>query len=371
MRILHVIAGLEVGGAERMLLTLVEGSRRLGTQVAVAAPPGRFDSELDPSVSRFHYVDHGRAALGTVASSLRIGLAIRRFGPDLVHGHNVRATAMAALGSRAAQPRRPAALIATFHGVAPGEYPAAARWLARAATVVACVSTEVQRALVTAGFPASRTLVVHNGVTPPPELGDEGRRTLDRELGLDGAPVVAIVGRLAPVKAHHRFLQTAALVAREVPAARFLVVGDGPLRGALEEQAQGLGIADRVRFTGNRDDVRQLLSRATVMLMTSDSEGLSIAVIEALAAGVPVVSTPAAGMGELLDGGGGIIVPSADATALAVQVTRLLVSPELRLAMGESGRRLVSERFSAQRMIGDYLELSARVISARRAGGRA
>jgi glycosyltransferase involved in cell wall biosynthesis len=366
-----VIAGLEVGGAERMLLNLVEGARQPGTEVAVAAPPGRLDVELDPSVRRFHFVDRGRTAVGTVASSLRVGLVIRRFAPDLVHGHNVRASAIAALGNRSAHPRRPPPVVATFHGVAPAEYPAAARWLARSATVVACVSAEVQRALVAAGLPASRTLVVHNGVTPPPQLSDEGRRALDRELDLAGAPVVAIVGRLAPVKAHHRFLETAALVARDVPSARFLVVGDGPLRAALEQQAQARGIADRVRFTGNRDDVRQLLSRATVMLMTSDSEGLSMAVIEALAGGVPVVSTPTAGMQELLGEGGGVVVPGADAPALAAQVSRLLASPELRLAMGESGRRLVTERFSAQRMVADYLELSERVISARRDGGRA
>jgi glycosyltransferase involved in cell wall biosynthesis len=369
MRILQVIAGLQVGGAERMLITLVEGSRRAGAQVGVVAPPGPLDSELDPSVSRLHFTDHGRGAVGVGAASARIGLAVRRFGPDLVHGHNVRATAMAALGSRLAHPRRPPPVLATFHGVATAEYPAAARWLERTASVVACVSTEVQRALVAAGLPASRTHVVRTGVTAAPVLGDADRRALDRELDLAGGPVVAIVGRLAAVKAHHRFLETAALVARVTPGARFLIVGDGPLRGPLEQQARALGIADRVRFTGSRDDVRQLLSLATVMLMTSDSEGLSVAVLEALAAGVPVVSTAVPGMQELLGEGGGIVVGDPDPTALAAQVTQLLGSPELRLAMGESGRRLVAEQFSAQRMVGDYLELSARVIGAPRVGG--
>jgi glycosyltransferase involved in cell wall biosynthesis len=176
--------------------------------------------------------------------------------------------------------------------------------------------------------------------------------------------VVISVGRLAPVKAQDRFLAAAACIRRAVPEARFLLVGDGPLRGALERQAAALGLSDTVGFTGARLDARDLVARASLMLVTSRSEGLSVAVLEALAAGVAVVATDVPGMRELLEGGAGIVVRDASAEALAEQAVGLLRAPCRCARMGEIGRRLVSQRYAPARMVGEYLELADRLAAA-------
>jgi glycosyltransferase involved in cell wall biosynthesis len=365
VRILHVIAGFDAAGAERVLVSLVAASLERDVAVAVCAPRGQLDAELDRRARRFAFADRGRSPRGLAEAAVAVARACRRFCPEVVHAHNVKAAAIAAAGSRLARPVRPPPLLATLHGVAAYEYRAAAGILRCAAGVVVCVSEDVRRQVVTAGFPASRTALIGNGVAPATPLPRDRRQALDRELGLDGAPVVISVGRLAPVKAQDRFVAAAASVRRAVPQARFLLVGDGPLRGALERQATAAGLSDAVTFTGARLDARDLVARSTVMLVTSRSEGLSVAVLEALAAGVPVVSTDVPGMRELLGGGAGIVVNDASADALAAAVVALLRAPRRRARMGDLGRRLVSERYAPARMVADYLELADRLATAR------
>jgi glycosyltransferase involved in cell wall biosynthesis len=364
MRILHVIAGFDAAGAERMVVTLVAGSLERDVAVAVCAPPGQLDAELDARARRFVFADRGRSARGVTAAILAVARVCRRFNPDVVHAHNVKATAVAAAGSRLAQPTQRPPVLATLHGVAADEYRAAADILRRSADIVACVSEDVRRRLVMAGHPGQHTVVIRNGVAPATPCAASRRQQLDRELGLDGAPVVISVGRLAPVKAQDRFLAAAAYIRRAVPEARFLLVGDGPLRGALERQAAALGLSDTVGFTGARLDARELVARASLMLVTSRSEGLSVAVLEALAAGVAVVATDVPGMRELLEGGAGIVVRDASAEALAEQAVGLLRAPCRCARMGEIGRRLVSQRYAPARMVGEYLELADRLAAA-------
>jgi glycosyltransferase involved in cell wall biosynthesis len=370
MRILHVIAGFDAAGAERMVVALVAGSLERDVAVAVCAPPGQLDAELDLRARRFACADRGRSARGVTAAALLVARACRRFDPDVVHAHNVKATAVAAAGSRLARPARRPPVLTTLHGVASGEYRAAAHILCRAADVVACVSEDVRRRLLIAGYPAQRMAVIRNGVAPATPLAASRREQLDRELGLDGAPLVISVGRLAPVKAPDRFLAVAACVRRAVPEARFLLVGDGPLRGALERQAAAVGLSGAVEFTGVRLDARDLIARASVMLVTSRSEGLSVAVLEALAAGVPVVATDVSGMRELLDGGAGIVVPDASAGALAEPTVALLRVPARCARMGEIGRRLLTQRYAPARMVGEYLQLADRLAAAQSASTR-
>ena len=169
--------------------------------------------------------------------------------------------------------------------------------------------------------------------------------------------MVAAVGRLMAVKAPERFLDAARLVAAEVPETVFLVVGDGPLRTALERRAAGVD----VRFLGRRPDARRLIGRADVLVVSSESEGLSVVTLEALAAGVPVVSTPATGMAELLEAGAGIVTGRPDARLLAEAVVSLLGDPSAREAHGAAGRALVERRHGLTAMADAYQGLFERV----------
>jgi len=164
------------------------------------------------------------------------------------------------------------------------------------------------------------------------------------------APLVGNVARLAPQKDHATLIEAARLV----PGARFAIVGDGELRADLERRAQGLPVL----FTGARDDVPDLLASFDVFAFPSLYEGLCVAVIEAQAAGVPVVATPVGGIREtVVDGETGLLVPPRDPRALAAAIRRLLDDRELARRLAGEARRRVNERFSEQRMVEETLRL--------------
>jgi glycosyltransferase involved in cell wall biosynthesis len=163
-------------------------------------------------------------------------------------------------------------------------------------------------------------------------------------------PLVGNVARLAPQKDH----RTLIAAARLVPEADFVVAGDGPLRADLEQLAAGT----RLRFLGARDDVPELLASFGVFAFPSLFEGLCLAVIEAQAAGVPVVATPVGGIREtVVDGETGLLVPTGDPPALAAAIRRLLEDRVAAEAMAAEAKRRVRERFSIERMVDETLRL--------------
>lgn len=209
-------------------------------------------------------------------------------------------------------------------------------------------------------WPAAKIEVVYNSVdvkrfevSPPPDLRDE--------LGAgDGRPLVLTAARLSDQKGHPTLLAAAA----EVPEAVFAIAGDGPERSRLEALAERLGVADRVRFLGSRDDVPELLAAADVFALPSLYEGTSLAVLEAMAARRAVVSSAIGGTDELIeDGRSGLLVPPGDAGALAAALRRLLGDRELREGLAGRARERVERDFTqaamADRVIAAYEEVLA------------
>ena len=362
MKVLLATPGTDVGGAERIVIALANA---LSHEVVVWGPAGALEPELGTAhVERIVVSPRGRTAAGVVEGVASLATAIRRVRPQVVHAHNPRVTGLAGVAARLARgPRRPPVL-STFHGVTHEEYRAAAALL-RAADLVACVSPDLVAQLGAVGFPDARLRLVPNGVAAPADDPAAAAR-LDAELGLGGAPVVLAAGRLVTQKNHARFLDAAALVAAARPDVRFLLVGDGPLRGALEEQVRALGLGARVTLTGVRHDVPALLRRADLIAFSSDWEGLPLVALEALAAGTPVVSTPVEGMAELTAGGAATVIGEATAAALAEAITGLLAEPAALEERGERGRLHVEARYSPAAMLGAYEALYGEL-----SGGRA
>lgn len=354
MRVLLTTAHMAVGGAERVVVELAEGCRTRGDEVAVAAAPGPLDSELERlDVERFDLAETGRSVARTASLAPTLARRLRAFRPDVVHAHNVKAAAVAGVAARLASPRRRPPVLVTFHGVRPDEMSPAARLL-RLADHTVCVSHDLANALVGAGLPLERTTVIENAVPVGGALSERRRREIDAELGLNGSPLVCAVGRLVPQKAHHRYVDAAALVAAQEPRARFVILGEGPLRGELAAQIERLDLGDRVRLAGVRADAREVMARADLVAFSSDWEGLSLVALEALSAGTPVVSTDVAGMRDLLAGGAGALTSAFTAEALAEDLLALLRDCDRRRAMGERGRDLIARRFSLDRMVEAY-----------------
>jgi glycosyltransferase involved in cell wall biosynthesis len=364
VRLLVGIAEMGVGGAERVVVESLRSSVEHGDEAALLAATGPLDAELAGLPVRRWPLPKGRGRRALLGAGATAARAVSSFRPEVVHAHNIRVTAIARLGSQLARPFGRPPLLVTYHGVPEAETQAAARIL-RLADAVVCVSSGLEEQLAANGVDCGRLSVIQNGVPDAPPLDPARAAALREELGVaPGVPLVSVVGRLVPQKAHDRFLRAAARVRATEPRARFLIVGDGPLRAETEALRDGLGLTEAVTFTGIRSDATDLIALSDLLVFSSVWEGLSIAALEALARGVPVVSTEVDGSEELLGSGAGIVVPQDD-EALAAGIVGALADPEARRRMGAEGRRLHAERFSTARMMERYRELYALLGAAR------
>ena len=292
-----------------------------------------------------------------------VGL-IRRHRPDIVHAHSAKA---GILGRLAAWFGRVPVRMLTVHGWSFTPYSPPARWLyvwlerlARPVTdAVVCPAHAVRATgLAERTCEDDRTVVIHNAV----EVGGFARSTHP-----PGPPLVVSVGRLAFPKDFATLVRSIAMV--EPRALRTAIVGDGPQRIELEQQIATLGVQDGVRLLGTRDDVPALLAEAGIFVLSSRSEGLPMSVIEAMAAGLPVVATAVGGIPELVEHERtGILVPPGDARALAAALSRLAGDAGLRQRMGEAGRARAEEHFDVNGFRRAHVELYAR--AARPLSGR-
>lgn len=209
------------------------------------------------------------------------------------------------------------------------------------------------------GFPAEKVRVIPNGIDVERFATASGGDTVRRELAIEAeAPVVGIVAALRPEKNHELFLQVAARVRREFPQARFLIVGDGPLRPRLVEAAAQLGISGAVYFLGNRDDVPNVVAALDLFLLTSRMEANPVSVLEALAAGKPVVAPRVGSLAEsVAEGSSGYLTTPGDADEAARRVSALLGDPQQARRMGETGRAAVRQHWSLERMVRGYEDL--------------
>jgi glycosyltransferase involved in cell wall biosynthesis len=227
-----------------------------------------------------------------------------------------------------------------------------------------CVSgaqaAKVRRALV----PARRVVVIRNGIftapfdTIDPHYGDLLRAFFPGRPAL----IVGAAGRLSPEKGFDQYVEAAALVCMRRPDVGFVLFGDGPLRGKLQEQVAARGLRDRFILAGFRSDVDCFLSHLQLAVLSSHTEGLPVAVLEAMAARLPVVATAVGGTPEVIeDGVTGHLIPPGDTAALARRIIDCLADDKERLRMGQRGRRRVEEHFTFAAQARQYKALFERL----------
>lgn len=372
VRVLYLIDSLGPGGAEHLLAAYLPFLRRAGVVPTVVALQ---EQQGNP-------VAHRIAAQGVPVTELgirrlrergafaRVRNAIAAADPEVVH---TQLEFAAILGIPAAR-LHGLPTVATLHTLdAPPPRSRLAlhfrlmAWALRRARRVIAVSEITRRHyLERARLRPERVVTIYNGIDPAAFQVEPGVRQEARaEWAIPpAAPVVATVAVLREPKGIQHMLAALARVAAAFPTVRYLVVGDGPYRRALEEQTEHLGLADRVVFAGAREDVARLLAAADVFVLPSLTEALPTVVAEAMAAGLPIVATTAGGVPEMVrHGEAALLVPPADPDALAAAVLRLLGNPRQATAMGRSGRRLVAERFDirtqARALTEDYRALAA------------
>src|SRR5215207_5011088 len=346
VRVLLVVDALEVGGAERHVVDLASALHRKGYEVEVACsitdglskPLEEAGVPVRPLTRRLVKRRVSLAYTRGIRKLLREG----RF--DLVHAHIYASAVAAAIATRGTG----LPLVVTEHTEASWQNRWArlcSRWTYRRARRIIAVSTPIERRMSERdGVPPELVTLIPNAVISasgnPPDLAEA------LPDGWSERPLVGVVARLQPEKGVAIFLKAAAHVSKISPEARFLVVGDGPLREELLDLVGRLGLRERVRFLGYRADARALTGLFVVLNDTAITEGSPLIVLEAMAAGVPVVASAVGGIpDQVRHGEEGLLVPPDDPDALAETLGTLLRNPTRARRLGEAGRRRAGNEF--------------------------
>jgi glycosyltransferase involved in cell wall biosynthesis len=372
-----------VGGIQTQTWALARGLAELGAEVHVVTrpAPGRPAREEDGGVT-IHRA--GLATGGPAATLAYVALGQRVVASlgdriSVLHAHQLLSPASVALVDCGL--RRTPFIVTAHASGAVGDVASLARQgplgrarllaLRRHAGAFVAVSNPIRDELVLAGIPRNRIRSIPNGVdtrrfTP---ADDAERRRVRRKLGLPPVPLALYTGRLAPEKGVDVLLDAWAAARRLGCLAFLCVVGDGPERAALERRARDHGILGAVRFAGATDDVTPWLRAADAFVLPSRQEGLSVALLEAMACGLAVVATAVGGTADAA-GDAAVLVPP-DAAALAGALARVLDEPGRARELGGRARRRAVERFGILEVARRHLELYGEIATRRRGDGHA
>ena len=345
-RILIVVTLAETGGAQTYVASLLPALVDEFEVVVAAHGPGPLREAVRSAGARFVALEHVRRPLSPwrdLRGLLELVALLRRERPDVLHANSSKA---GVLGRLAAALTGVPIRIFTVHGWAfsahTGLASALYRWAERAlrplTTVTICVA-ESERAsgLAARVCDPERTIVIRNGVAAGPPVPAHA----------DGAaPTVLTVGRLQRPKDPLTLARALGLLRARFTA---VVVGEGPDRPLLEAEIRRLGLERAVVLAGDRSDVADVLARADVFVLSSTAEGLPLSILEAMAAGLPVVASSVGGVPEAVeDGETGLLVAPRDPVRLAAAIEGLLADPALRRRLGANGRERVRERFGLE-----------------------
>lgn len=350
LRVMQVVESFDLSGRSQVIADLCGALQPLGVEsrIACLAREARFPNPPCPvsSLGRHQGMDWRVV--------VRLAAQVRQMQANVIHSHGRGALLYARL---AAIFRTSLRHVHTVHR-ADGDPLKAPAWIQRRiirhVSALVAVSVAARDAfLAPAVLSPSRVTVIPNGI----DLSRFVPKSI-RSCSPSGAPVLGTVSHLTADKDQATALRAFALLRSRFPAARLQVVGDGPEASRLRTLAQDLGISDGVDFLGLRSDVPELLSRFDVLVHAARTEGLGLAVLEAMACGVPVVATAVGGLPEIVQPGRtGWLVPAGDPLALSQTVVEVLTHPPHVQAIAREAARFVRDHFSRERMAADYRRL--------------
>lgn len=351
LRVLHIVTRLGVGGLETEILNLVDGLERAGFEQAVCCLEDRGElAEQIPESIPVRSCSGGSSRLGTAWRAARL---IRAWRPDLLHVRNGWAWPDAALAWLLAGGR--GRLVFSHHGWhstdrLPRRRAFRYRQLARITSGLASISVETARQFASeTGIAPDRFTVLDSGVDVErfhPSAGRQG----------SGPLILGSISRLDPIKAHDTLIEAfAAAVDGGARNLELRFLGDGPTRADLERLARERNVADRVRFLGMRRDIPEQLRELDLFVLSSHREGRPISIMEALAAGLPVIATRVGSVpGMVIDGQTGVLVEPGDVEGMRQAIVALSDNAETRRCLAEGARRFAVSELSVDRMVEQY-----------------
>jgi glycosyltransferase involved in cell wall biosynthesis len=392
-RIVRIIARLNVGGPAKHVTWLTAGlqdSNYRSLLVAGSVPPGEEDMGYfadEAGVKPLFIPEMSREiSLKDAITVWKLFRLFLRERPDVVHTHTAKAGTVGRVagffyrwltpGTLVGRPRS-CKFVHTYHGHVFHSYYgrsrtrlflAIERLLARLVTDQLIVVSEQQGAEIGNDFRVGRQgqiKVVPLGLDLSVFADHASRRARFRdELGIDSETVlVGIVGRLTEIKNHAMFLNSIARLKDREPKIRFVVIGDGSLRGSLEQQARSLGLQSQVIFTGGRRDPEYFYPALDIVALTSLNEGTPLTLIEAMANARPVVATSVGGVVDLIGEDRGIGVASGDEEAFASALQRLAADPQLQKDLGARGLEFVQRNYRKERLVEDIKRLYGELLT--------
>jgi glycosyltransferase involved in cell wall biosynthesis len=356
-RIAIVVPSLRGGGLERVVRDLALRLPAHGLFPGIFGITGLGVYEADLRAAGIPLFDSRQPGFRIPGYPSVLARQLKEFGPDLIHSHTGTwlPSAVARLGLATVP------LVFTDHGRYPPEPRARAwieRWCLRQTSRLVAVSSALAEYLRNYLGKRAQALVIPNGIDLAKFLQVNAlpREALRREWGIESGQILGIaVGRLAPVKNHLGMIRALALAGDGASAVRLGFLGAGPLESRLRAAATELGVGARIRFLGFRSDVADCLHASDFWLSASSTEGLPLSLLEAMAAGLPIVATSVGGMPETL-GTAGILVPPGDDTALAAALGTMAVDHARRAALGRTAQER-SARYSVEEMTARYSAL--------------
>jgi glycosyltransferase involved in cell wall biosynthesis len=354
LRVLHIEAGCHLYGGARQVLYLLEGLKRQGVGSLLVCPTGSAIAEAARGhCERVHAIHMGGDLdLGLVPRLRRL---IRSEGPDLVHVHSRRGADL--LGGIAAR-------LAGVPAVLSRRVDNPESWLAMRLKYplyakVITISEGIRQVLLAAGLPPEKVVCVRSAVDGTAYQAACDGDWFRKEFGLPpDAHTLAVVAQLIERKGHGYLLDALPGVIARHPDVRVLLFGQGPLEAELRDRIRRLGLADRVRLAGFRSDLERILPCLDLVAHPATLEGLGVSLLQAAAAGLPIVAARAGGIPEVVrDGENGLLVPPGDSRSLGDAMLWMLDHPDQAHALGARGRALVEREFSVPAMVAGNLRV--------------
>ena len=348
------------GGQNQVLLTVL-GLRATGCKtVLLAHPEGELYRRMKQDEDLFPMVARSESDL---LAAWKLSRLLKNIKPAIVHVHDAHGLAVAAVAIRFLRNNLKPKLIVSRRVDFHLKTNIFSQWKYRQADQFICASAFIRALLISNEIPPEKLIVIYEGVNI-----ENGRKAnplnLHKEFGVpEDSLIVGNVAALVPHKGQRYLVDAAAHVIRQVPKARFFIVGEGALALTLQNQINQLGLENHIFLTGFRTDVLSMIKSFDLFIMSSITEGLGTSALDAMACETPLIATRAGGLSEvIIHGQSGILVPVKNSEALAYEIIKMLKNESFRASCGHQGLQRAKTNFSASRMVDETLMVYKSVV---------